>query len=421
MKSIWYKIGSQAGEKRKLRVDDRSERKKRGSLFLGVLVFMIAFAASLPSFADEMESRDMVGAAQEGIRTFLRDVPLPQLQRLGFNSREEADRATLGEGFQIHAIWEFIHLRKDSKLEDLKPLAIPLDSWQFMVLSSGEPKAMLTVDRIDHQWKAVSLGGSNLSRALREVAKKYPPSLGFKGKILRMYKLDADFLEMTRRGEDIGIVTLPSAKRAMGFEKTEDDPQEGRKVPVPGFVSGVDAKKQLPVEEVFQEQSQWCWAASGQAILTYYGKSISQCELVELARQKNVWGDDRCCRWPNSKSCNQPNRMIIFNGSLQRIIENWGISGYGSIAPLTWSSVVAELDSGRPFLMGWQWKGGGAHVMVGYGYEKKGEFVHYMDPWYGYTKSLYRWIVDSFDHQWGQTLLIAKTLQPPYPAPRKEN
>jgi hypothetical protein len=201
---------------------DRHEVKKRGARLFGVLVLVIALSMSLVSWADEIQPRDAVLAAQEGIQTFLKDMSLSQLQRLGFKSREEADRATLGEAFQIHAIWEFLHLQKDYELENIKPLAVPLESWQFMVLSHGEPKAMLTVDRIGNQWKAVSLGGSNLAVALRKVAQKYPPSAGFKGKILRMYQLDADFVEMTKGGEDVGIVLLPSSKRAMGFEKADE-------------------------------------------------------------------------------------------------------------------------------------------------------------------------------------------------------
>jgi hypothetical protein len=46
----------------------------------------------------------------------------------------------------------------------------------------------------------------------------------------------------------------------------------------------------LAVPEIFQEHSNWCWDASAQATLFYYGQYPSQCEIANYA-----WNTTRCC------------------------------------------------------------------------------------------------------------------------------
>jgi len=46
----------------------------------------------------------------------------------------------------------------------------------------------------------------------------------------------------------------------------------------------------LPIQEIFQEHSSWCWAACTSAIMKYYGYPGVQCEIVNSVKELN-----ECC------------------------------------------------------------------------------------------------------------------------------
>jgi hypothetical protein len=165
----------------------------------------------------------------------------------------------------------------------------------------------------------------------------------------------------------------------------------------------------LGVPETAQEHSQWCWAGSSKAVLDYYGSSVKQCDIANWA-----WGKNDCCssaafKW--SSECNQPNNMFPtsdFHGSLQDILDHWGVASTLLYTSLPQPDFIAQIDSGRPFVMRFGWTGGGGHFLDGYGYHESGMYMDYMDPWpgNGYTRSLYSWVVSADDHDWTHTLQI---------------
>jgi hypothetical protein len=162
----------------------------------------------------------------------------------------------------------------------------------------------------------------------------------------------------------------------------------------------------LNVPKKTQEQTNWCWAGSSQAVLEYYGTIVSQCTIADWVRQNNSWGSDNCCFNPSGSICNQPNYMYYYSGSLQYILIHWSVNNYPVDSYLSQSTIVAEINNRRPFIMRFAWTSGGGHFLVGRGYDQGGLYVDYMDPWYGngYTKSLYSWVVQSSNHYWTDTL-----------------
>ena len=163
----------------------------------------------------------------------------------------------------------------------------------------------------------------------------------------------------------------------------------------------------LNVPEKFQEQNQWCWAGSAQAVLSYYGTTVAQCDMADFARINNGWGADNCCSNPTGVICNQPNYMYGTAGSLQAIMVNWGVNSNSMATYLSQPTVGSETDAGRPFVMRFGWYGGGGHFLVGRGLEVNN--VYYMDPWpgNGYTISTYDWVVYApTHHDWTHTLQI---------------
>ena len=172
------------------------------------------------------------------------------------------------------------------------------------------------------------------------------------------------------------------------------------------FVSTGFAKV-LPVPETFQKQSQWCWDASSQAVLKYYGTSVTQCEIANYA-----FGETTCCInvvWPDGTGpkCNKPWYLYGKHGSVKDNLLHYGkIESEGSSSALSKDTCTSEINQERPWVMRWGWKAGGGHILVGRGIE--GNTVYYMDPWpgEGYKTADYTAVVGSSTHTWTHSLKI---------------
>lgn len=160
----------------------------------------------------------------------------------------------------------------------------------------------------------------------------------------------------------------------------------------------------LAVPIIYQQQDQWCWAASCQMILSYYGYSVSQCAMANWC-----FGQSNCCNnvlWPQGTGayCDQPNWIFGYTGDMQDVLIHWGpIYGVGYSSALSWATVQSEINAGRPFVIGFSWTTGGGHALVGRGYS--GSYGYYNDPWPGNgpTWNLYTWMVSASDHVWDQS------------------
>jgi hypothetical protein len=130
----------------------------------------------------------------------------------------------------------------------------------------------------------------------------------------------------------------------------------------------------LNVPLVFQTQNQWCWAACTAMIARFLGlDEPKQCELANF-----LFNRTNCCQSPASSACNKPAQLL----DVVKVYNHLDISLVGPDNPLLPATVVAELNAGRPFEVGWLWTGDGGHVVVVYGYTPQG-LVLVRDPWYG--------------------------------------
>jgi len=173
------------------------------------------------------------------------------------------------------------------------------------------------------------------------------------------------------------------------------------------------ADRILPVPEKIQEHSNWCWDASSQAILAYYHYYPSQCDMANWAFGRadccgnNVFGWAHACNsgdWLCEYNGPQPVRDVLphFGGPDTAIWTCSGINCTGGA--LSQADVLIDVNGRYPFMMRFDWTGGGAHALVGRG--MMGNNLYYMDPWpgNGQTVSLYSWVVQASGHCWTQTI-----------------
>ncbi|HYD81781.1 MAG TPA: C39 family peptidase [Paucimonas sp.] len=171
-------------------------------------------------------------------------------------------------------------------------------------------------------------------------------------------------------------------------------------------MSAAFAGKQLSVPTIIQEHSNWCWAGSSKAVLHFYAKYPSQCQIVNWAYGINYACGNTDFYW--NSTANTPNAMYGTNGSLQSILNAWGVSnsayGYAS----SWSSVVWDINNNRPFVIRYGWTSGGGHFIVGDGWETWNgtNYIYTMNPWPGEGQGYrtYASAVSAPDHKWTHTL-----------------
>lgn len=151
----------------------------------------------------------------------------------------------------------------------------------------------------------------------------------------------------------------------------------------------------LNVPERFQEQNQWCWAGTTQAIFQYYGTVLTQTQIAAYGTNGyNTWnylyGSD--------------SEFPYYRKGINMIFNNWGLTCLYGAYTMTRMQVQNQIDSGRPFVIRWGWDLGGGHFVDGRGIE--GDYVYYMDPWpgEGHKIALYSWVVDDGNHEWTHSL-----------------
>jgi len=160
----------------------------------------------------------------------------------------------------------------------------------------------------------------------------------------------------------------------------------------------------------------WCWAASSQFVLDYYGTHVEQCDIVNWTRIQKGWGNDDCCINPSGSICNQGNWLWppdgYGTGCVIDILSNWGVNGTAR-SPMEQSSIVYESNRGRPVSMDW-WliPEDDGHVEVITGYRQDGAIIEVWNPWPGqygvyeggYKDWTYSALVSDSSHYWRYAL-----------------
>ena len=117
------------------------------------------------------------------------------------------------------------------------------------------------------------------------------------------------------------------------------------------------------VDQIGQEKEQWCWAASGQMILGYFGQTISQCKQVS----ERYPGLGDCCGKKASASCGDQTGWPEFcKHHVDAKIRH---------DALKWEEIKHQVYCQKnPIAFTWRWADGvKGHMMVAFGYGSNGK------------------------------------------------
>ena len=143
----------------------------------------------------------------------------------------------------------------------------------------------------------------------------------------------------------------------------------------------------LNVPQIYQEQDQWCWAASSKSVLDYFGINLTQSQIAQYG----------------SGGQNIPNYLAASDATengVNAILNHFaGIGSTGIVGPIAQNALATDIDVyGAPAVILWDWDSGGGHILVVHGLVNGTAYL--MDPWNGPTINTYNWVMRGGTHTW---------------------
>ncbi|MFE1900565.1 papain-like cysteine protease family protein [Streptomyces yangpuensis] len=154
------------------------------------------------------------------------------------------------------------------------------------------------------------------------------------------------------------------------------------------------AQKRLNITMQAQQKTNWCWAAGGNTIATWFGRTYSQNQFCNAAFNRQQGTD-----------C--PNNQATL-GNVQTGLRWVGINPGSYVTGwLQYSTVQTEINANRPVETRIQWSNGGGHMHVLYGYDTANNWVYWGDPWPSsdrYNWASHAWYVNNSTFSWTHSL-----------------
>ena len=164
-----------------------------------VLILVFFFLLS-PCLSAEAPSPGVVNAAQQGLKDFCAGA-------------SASGNVHLGLGFRMHTVSPHALVNKTELT--LEALVLPMDMWRFFVLENEKPVGLLTVVKVDQDWKAVSFGGADLAMEIDTIGKNWSE---YTFRFIRVYQATSDFMEIMSGHDSLGFAPLKSARISLGID-----------------------------------------------------------------------------------------------------------------------------------------------------------------------------------------------------------
>jgi hypothetical protein len=107
---------------------------------------------------------------------------------------EDLSSTRISGGFEVHTI-----APKDvfAGRGELRHMAQPTGIWRFFVKVAGKPVGLVTVQRMEGRWQAVSFGGASLAQELSDLMAEHAAVGADHLRFIRVHQAQTDLLEVT--------------------------------------------------------------------------------------------------------------------------------------------------------------------------------------------------------------------------------
>lgn len=178
-------------------------------VFLGLIAFSFAEAKGIPI--------GVFKAAQQALKEF----PMIKAE-LSRESKTSSAKISLGEFFRIYTVNPVELVEAKEAQRSFSSFIIPTFTWRVLVIVNGKPHSLLTIDKVDGEWKAVAWGAKELAKELFQLRKEWP-SREYSLRFVRIYQARADVVQVVdREGKEKGYVPLISARVALNLSPEFD-------------------------------------------------------------------------------------------------------------------------------------------------------------------------------------------------------
>lgn len=143
-----------------------------------------------------------------------------------------------------------------------------------------------------------------------------------------------------------------------------------------------------------QEQTNWCWAATGNSIAAYFNYSYTQNQFCNMAFNRQI-----------DSTCSNDQATL---GNDQTAFRQIGISaGTYITGMISMDTVINQIAADQPIMTRIVWASGGGHMMDIIGYDSSNSTIQYYDPWPSDSRlntSTLSWYQSNSQFTWTHTL-----------------
>ena len=150
---------------------------------------------------------DPKAAATEGLQTLRALVDDQNFRDLGFESKDEAATATLGEPLRVYLV-RLDQLRDFQPEGDAGKLLTDTSEIIFPVLANGQARSSITVAQVDGKWTSAAFGGASLIKQIAKVRSGLPPPPGGASVFVKVPALNVYFVSQGGAGAEMMLTPL---------------------------------------------------------------------------------------------------------------------------------------------------------------------------------------------------------------------
>jgi len=180
----------------------------------------IASAALRPSVIDHSDRAGAQVAAERGLAEYVqrkqRHAGAGRAKALATEGTDDLARARIAGGFEVHTI------APDDMLAgrgELRQMAKGSGVWRFFAKIDGKPVGLVTVQRMDGRWQAVSFGATGLAQELAPLMERHGKLGAANLRFIRIHQAQTDLLEVVSPTDQRArYAPLASARHALGNE-----------------------------------------------------------------------------------------------------------------------------------------------------------------------------------------------------------
>lgn len=173
-----------------------------------------------PGAIDHQDRAGAQAAAERGLADYIerkqRRAGSSQSAALALDGAAELGRARIAAGFEVHTIAPADLLAGRA---ELRQMAQASGIWRFFVKVGARPVGLVTVQRMEGRWQAVSFGGAQLAAELAPLMDVHGEAGAGRLRFIRVHQAQTDLLEVVSpRDLQARYALLASARHALGSE-----------------------------------------------------------------------------------------------------------------------------------------------------------------------------------------------------------